>query len=186
MRAVLVLLLFFAISLPAKCADRPALRRSSESEQKSKLSFRKANVAPPVTSQVLANSCMSTAQTAGATPFNAQIQILVTPAASLRSLRFTISPKPSSVTRRVSALYTVDYMQAHGYINSNTGVGNIPVFGLYSNYANTVTLTFDFGDGSPQTQVTTVTTPVFTEPCGYTTPTVLQARTNSTALSYDF
>lgn len=125
-------------------------------------------------------------QTAGATPFNAQIQLVVTPADSLRTLRFTISPKPGSVTRPISATYTSEHMQDRGYLNTNTGTANVPVFGLYSGYANTVTLDFTFADGSSQQEIVTVNTAAYTETCGYTTPTIVQARTNSTSLSYDY
>src|SRR5204863_3282435 len=62
----------------------------------------------------------------------------------------------------------------------------LPVFGLYANYANTVTITSTFTDGSTQTNSLTVTTGPFSDPCGYNNPTFLLPRTNDTTLSYDF
>jgi len=175
MRPLLLLLLVALFPAASQSANRKTKFPNSARSQ----------AVPATPSQTTASAIVS-GQNAGATPFNAQIQIVVTPADSLKSLRFTITPKPGSVTRPVSALYTSEYMQARGYINTSTGAGSIPVFGLYSGYTNTVTLNFTFADGSTQQEVVTVNTAVFTETCGYTIPTIVQARTNSTVLSYDF
>ena len=53
-------------------------------------------------------------------------------------------------------------------------------------FTNTVTLTYFFNDGSSKQDSTTVTTAAFTDACGYENPTILQARTESTTLSYDY
>src|SRR6266699_6223027 len=61
------------------------------------------------------------------------------------------------------------------------------VYGLYNGFTNTVSLTYDFLDGSSKQASTTITTAVFDdEGCGYNNPTKLQPRTNSTDLSYDY
>ena len=49
-----------------------------------------------------------------------------------------------------------------------------------------MTLTYFFSDGSSKEDSTTVTTAAFTDPCGYEDATVLQTRTDSTDLSYDY
>jgi len=41
-------------------------------------------------------------------------------------------------------------------------------------------------DGSSKQAVTSITTATFDDPCGYDNPTILQARTNSRDLSYDY
>jgi hypothetical protein len=43
-----------------------------------------------------------TAQSAGPTPFIAQLTLLASDTASLRSIQFTVAPKPGSVTRALS------------------------------------------------------------------------------------
>jgi arylsulfate sulfotransferase len=146
---------------------------------------------PPTTSAITSTTSGSatiTGQAAGATPFIAFISMVVSPADSLKNVRFTISPKPGSVTRPVSAVYTFDYLQSRGYYNSTNGQLMVPVFGLYAGYSNTVSLTCGFADGTSQQQMASVITAAYTpgDTCGYTTPTVLQARTNSTSLSYDY
>jgi arylsulfate sulfotransferase len=139
-----------------------------------------------VSYEVEAASVTITGQTAGPTPFIAQIQLTATPAASIKSIKFEITPKPGSVTRPVRGTYPAEYLQQRGNYNSQTGAILLPVWGLYANHSNTVNLTYTFTDNSTQPATVMVSTPAYSNACGYTTPTVLQARTNSTTLSYDY
>ena len=59
------------------------------------------------------------------------------------------------------------------------------MYGLYDGYANIVTLTYRFFDGSSKRVNTSITTTSFNDPCGYKNPTFLQHRTNA-SLSYDY
>ncbi len=125
-------------------------------------------------------------QTAGPTPFIANVKLIVTPASTLKSVGFAIAPRPGSVTRPLSATYSRNYLQSHGKFDPQTGIISLTVFGLYSNYNNTVTVTGSFMDGSTTQRTTRITTAVYNDPCALNTPTVRQARTGSTELSYDF
>ena len=125
-------------------------------------------------------------QTAGPTPFIRQLQLTATPAASIKSIRFQITPKPGSVTRPLSATYTSDYLKKRGYYNTTTGAILLPVFGLYDNFTNNVGLTFTFTDNSAQPATIMMTTAQYNDPCGYRNRTVIQPRTNTTTLSYDY
>jgi arylsulfate sulfotransferase len=127
-------------------------------------------------------------QTPGPTPFIVQINTNVNPIGSFVSVQFTVVPKPGSVTRPLSATYSDAYLFSRNYLNTSTGAVVVPVFGLYANYSNTVMLEFLFNDGSSQTNNVTVITPNWTDTCGgaYNNPTIVQARTASTALSYDY
>lgn len=136
--------------------------------------------------QATAASVIINGQTAGPTAFIKKINLTVSPADSLRSIEFMISPKPGSVTRPVSAVYSSAYLQSRGYLNTTTGAITLPVFGLYHNYSNTVMVTSAFVDGSSQQNTLSVATAQFTDPCLPGSPTVLQARTANTDLSYDF
>lgn len=124
--------------------------------------------------------------TAGPTPFISQINLLADNPDVIKSIQFSITPKDGSVTRPVSGTYTKAYLTERGYLNADTGEIFLPVWGLYSNFSNTVTLTYVFTDGTFKNDTTTITTDVFDEPCGYSDPTVLQARTDTTSLSYDY
>jgi arylsulfate sulfotransferase len=136
--------------------------------------------------QADAASVIINGQTAGPTPFIRQLQLTASPANSIAKIKFLITPKPGSVTRPLAATYSAAYLIKRGYYNSQTGAILLPVFGLYANYSNTVTLTYGFTDNSSQQATATMATPVFNAGCGYDNPSVLQARTNSTALSYDY
>ena len=61
----------------------------------------------------------------------------------------------------------------------------MPVYGLYDGYANVVSLTYRFMDGSSKGANITITTATFNETCGYDHPSYLQPR-NRAALSYDY
>ncbi len=121
---------------------------------------------------------------AGATPFLSQVTLSVSDTAAIKSIQFTIAPKPGSSTRPLSGTYSSSYLAERGDI----GMGKIflPVYGLYDGYTNNVTLTYSFNDGSSKQASTTITTAVFDDPCGYKTPTILQPRTSGNALSYDY
>lgn len=125
-----------------------------------------------------------TAQTAGVTPFISQLTLNTATPSVIKSIQFTITPKPGSVTRPLSGTYGRNYLLQRGYIQPPTIF--LPVYGLYDGYKNTVTLTYRFFDGSSKQDTTQITTSTFSDPCGYKNPTVLQARTDATTLSYDF
>ena len=122
----------------------------------------------------------------GSTPF---IRFLVVNTGNIdafRSVQFEVVPKPGSVTRPISAVYYADYLMTRGYFSPGVDFVTVPVFGLYSDYVNTVNLTYRFTDGTALTDSVTVTAAAFDDPHGYNSPTVLQPRSASTALSYDY
>ncbi len=125
-------------------------------------------------------------QTPGVTPFINQLSLTASDTSVIKSIQFTIAPKPGSVTRPLSGTYSNSYLAERGYLLPGTGEIFVPVYGLYANFSNSVTLTYFFNDGSSKQDDATVTTSTFDDPCGYENPTVLQERTDSTELSYDF
>ncbi|MGI8889845.1 MAG: aryl-sulfate sulfotransferase [Chthoniobacterales bacterium] len=127
-----------------------------------------------------------TGQSAGATPFISQLSLEASTTDSIKSVQFTITPKMGSVTRPLSATYSKAYLTEHGYLNASTGEIFVYVYGLYAGYSNSVTLTYYFDDGSSSQDTTTITTDSFSHPCDLDSPTVLQARTDDTTLSYDY
>ncbi len=122
--------------------------------------------------------------TAGATPFISKLTLEVSNTTVLKSIQFTIDPKPGSVTRPLSGTYANDYLEGRGFEHPPEII--LPVYGLYDGYTNTVRLTYRFLDGSSKKAVTSVTTATFDDPCGYKNPTILKPRTNNTDLSYDY
>ena len=125
-------------------------------------------------------------QSAGPTPFIANVQLHASNPSSVKSITFTVSPKPGSVTRPISALCTAEYLQSRGYFNLQTGEITLPVFGLYADYNNQVTLDCSFDRPPRQQLMVSIQTAAFNDPCGYANPTIVQPRTNDTSLSYDY
>src|SRR5205823_7035135 len=112
--------------------------------------------------------------TPGVTPFISNLSLTASNTTDLNSIQFTIEPKPGSVTRPLSGTYANYYLVNRGFENRQTGEINLPVYGLYAGYNNTVTLTYRFMDGSSRQANTTITTAIFNDPCGYNNPTFLQ------------
>src|SRR6266496_4561657 len=127
-----------------------------------------------------------TGHTAGDTPFISKLTLAVSNTTVLKSIQFTIDPKPGSVTRPLSGTYSNDYLVSRGFEHPPVTEIILPVYGLYAGYTNIVKLTYRFLDGSSKQAVTAVTTTTFNDPCGYQNPTVLQRRTSNTDLSYDY
>jgi len=121
----------------------------------------------------------------GINSFIRHLKFKVNPVDNLKSVQFTVQPKPGSVTRPISATYSSTYLQQSGYLDS---AGNlvVPVFGLYDGFTNSVMLNYVFQDNSSKQSLFSVSTPAFHDPCGYKRGTVLQSRVRSTSLSYDF
>src|SRR3954447_5720218 len=120
-----------------------------------------------------------TGHTAGATPFISKLTLEVSNTTVLKSIQFTIDPKPGSVTRPLSGTYSNDYLLRRGIEHPPEII--LPIYGLYAGYTNIVRLTYRFLDGSSKRTVTSVTTATFEDPgCGYDHPMKVQPRTNST------
>ena len=125
-----------------------------------------------------------TGKTAGATPFLSQVTLAVSDTSAVKSIQFTVASKTGSSVRPLSGSYTNSYLAERGDIGN--GQIFLPVYGLYANYLNTVTLNYVFNDGSSKQASTTIATAAFDDPCGYESPTVLQSRTEGNSLSYDY
>src|SRR4029077_13316120 len=124
--------------------------------------------------------------TPGVTPFISNVSLTASNTTVLKTIQFTVAPKPGSVTRPLSATYANYYLVDRGFENQQTGEIMLPVYGLYDGYANTVTLTYRFNDGSSKQANVTITTALYDDQWGYQHPTVRPPRTNSTDLSYDY
>jgi arylsulfate sulfotransferase len=123
--------------------------------------------------------------TPGVTPFISKLSLTASNTAVLKSIQFTITPKPGFVSRPLSGTYANYYLVGRAFENPQTGEIVLPVYGLYDGYTNIVTLTYHFMDGSSKQANIGITTATFNDPCGYKNPIFLQHRT-STALSYDY
>src|SRR5712691_10107825 len=67
------------------------------------------------------------AKTPGSTPFINQLTLIASDTNVVRSIQFSITPKPGSVTRPLSGTYSNDYLTNRGYIPFATGEIFLPV-----------------------------------------------------------
>jgi hypothetical protein len=125
-------------------------------------------------------------QEAGPTPFIRNLTLSATNLDALKAVQFTIAPKTGSVTRPLSALYSKAYLLQRGYVDAANNRVIVPVFGLYDNYVNSVSLTYFFADDSSKPDAVRIQTAAFNDQCDFNTPNVVKPRSSTTELSYDF
>ncbi len=125
--------------------------------------------------------------TPGSSPFISFVGLVGESTGLLAGVEFTIAPKPGSVSKPVDVWYSMAALQARGYVVSGEGAIKMPVYGLYADYSNQVSLRLVFKDGSVQTIPVTITTAAYTDPSGiYSKPIVNVARAAGSALGFDF
>ena len=104
---------------------------------------------------------------AGPTPFISFVFFTPGQLFALKSVQFSVAPKPGSVTRPVSVSYSKNYLLGRGFISGQVPEIMLPVFGLYADYLNTVTITLSFMDGSTQQFDAVIPTVAFSDPCNF-------------------
>jgi arylsulfate sulfotransferase len=121
----------------------------------------------------------------GVTPFIATVYLVGQSVSDVDSIAFTISPKPNTVSQPVHVTWSMTALVNRGYVQDNSI--NLPVFGLYSGYQNSVTLDLTFKDESTQQLQYAIATQPYTDPNGvYTSPIINKARAPGTTLGFDF
>jgi len=135
-----------------------------------------ASVTPPPTPTQADQSDIAVGTaTAGVTPFIASVELSGKSTSLLTSVSYTIAPKPSSVSAALKATWTLTALTNRGYVKSPAI--NLPVVGLYENYANSVSYVLK----------NSITTEAYTDTTGvYLTPTIIKARATGSKLGYNF
>lgn len=126
-------------------------------------------------------------QTPGPTPFIARVGIQIERADLVRSVSYTIAPKPGTVSRPVSVTYRNAYLIRRQLLDAANHRLDLPVFGLYPGYQNRISLQFTFADGSTRTDNMVIDTPAYQEAVPrYTALDVKTPRQSGIAPGYDF
>jgi len=102
----------------------------------------------------------------------------------LNSVAFTVQPKPGATAEAVSATYSAKDLVAKGRVDVGAGNVTIPVFGLYENYANTVTL--HVRDGRTTNLTATITTDAWHGAFNVSDRTDITARNAAVRLDYSY
>jgi arylsulfate sulfotransferase len=126
-------------------------------------------------------------QAPGPTPFIGQLMLELQHFADLSSISYSIAPKPGTFSQPVSVTYDKTWLEREGRHDSAVERFTLPVFGLYADYRNTVTLTFTFRDGSARTERIEMPTTRYSDRAAlYSTPDIKTARSAGSAPGFDF
>ncbi|SEA41939.1 aryl-sulfate sulfotransferase [Variovorax sp. YR216] len=128
-----------------------------------------------------------TAVRAGASPFIAFVDLHFPGTGATTSVHYSIEPKPGTVSRPVDVSYAAAYLQRRGYVVASSSTITVPVFGLYSNYANQVDVDVRTAGRLTQQLRVEVDTAAYTDPNGiYDRPVTMKARVAGDSLGFDY
>ncbi|MBB3179151.1 aryl-sulfate sulfotransferase [Variovorax sp. Sphag1AA] len=124
---------------------------------------------------------------AGVSPFIAFVDLQLSGAAAPTSVHYRIEAKPGTVSRPVDVSYAMAYLQRRGYAVAGSSTITVPVFGLYSNYANQVDVDVQTTDGQTEELSVEVETAAYSDPNGiYDRPVVMKARAAGDSLGFNY
>jgi len=99
----------------------------------------------------------------GDTPFIGEITLSDVPR-NATTFSFRVEPKPGTFSDPVNAIFTRQYLTSNDYFSDASTV-TVPVFGLYEDYANTVTVTVKTSSGRATTLSHELTSSVWGSSC---------------------
>jgi hypothetical protein len=120
----------------------------------------------------------------GATAFIQVIELRSKSFRSLKSLSYSIQPKPGASAAPVHVSYSRQGLQRRNAIKASERI-QIPVIGLYAGYVNQVMLEFVFDDDSIELLTAPVVTPTYRNPV-LDSPTIFHKRQPGTDLGFNY
>lgn len=124
------------------------------------------------------------AQRPGPTAFISFLDLTGTNVSALVEISYTIAAKAGTASRPVSVTYTIESLRDRGRVSGSTVT--LPVFGLYANLSNSVTVNLRFTDNSVKVAPAMIVTPDYAIASPFKTPSVTAMRGTSAALGFDF
>ncbi|QNA88789.1 aryl-sulfate sulfotransferase [Massilia sp. Dwa41.01b] len=126
-------------------------------------------------------------QSAGPTPFIANVALKMKDFDDLDRIAFTVAPKPGTFSKPVAVTYTRAWLERNGAWRPADKRLAFAVFGLYAGYQNAVSITATFHDNSTHALQVAVATPAYTGPgARYSTPQVRTARSATAVPGFDY
>jgi arylsulfate sulfotransferase len=126
-------------------------------------------------------------QTPGVSPFISRLTLGLDNYQDIKSISYTIAPRPGTFSRPVSVTYEKAWLDRNNAYDSAPRRLALPIFGLYANYRNDVLVTATFSDGSSHAQHIPIQTAAYTDKAAmYGTPTIRVARSASMSPGFDF
>lgn len=104
---------------------------------------------------------------------------------SVKTVEYTVAPKPGSVSKPVHVSYSLSALVAKGYVAPNSIM--LPVFGLYAGYDNQVAIEIETQAGTPISVQVGIPTSNYVDPSGvYSHPSIITSRAAGSDLGFDF
>ncbi|WP_162600586.1 MULTISPECIES: aryl-sulfate sulfotransferase [unclassified Massilia] len=125
-------------------------------------------------------------QAPGPTPFIVHVGLVIERPDLVRSVSYTIAPKPGTVSRPVSVSYGSAYLARRQLLDMAGKRLDLPVFGLYAAYPNQVAVRIGFADGSTRLESLLINTASYDALPYYNAPDVRTPRQPGIALGFDF
>jgi len=127
-----------------------------------------------------------TGMSAGVSPFIEFIHLQGGDFDKLETVEFTIQAKPGRLSRPVHVTQSLAWLERQGHFTSGAQALDVPVFGLYSNFTNSVAMRLRYLDGSTRDLSVAIAAPAFVDVNGiYDRLQVLVPRKVS-SLGYDY
>jgi hypothetical protein len=120
----------------------------------------------------------------GSKPFIGDITVSGVPQ-STTTFSFRIEPKPGTFSEPVTAVFTRQYLTRNGYFDDSTTV-TIPLFGLYDDYDNTVTISLKSARGRATTLSHELTSSKWSSSCRDTLAGATKVVSPSTSVKLDY
>jgi hypothetical protein len=124
---------------------------------------------------------------AGATPFISFVGLHGQGTSDVASIRFSVAPKPGSVSAPVTVTYSLAYLIRRGYALQGAPKLTFPVFGLYAGYTNAIAIDIQFNDGSKTSMPLQIATAAYADVNQiYDRPTIIKARPVDAVLGFNY
>ena len=125
--------------------------------------------------------------TPGPTPFISFVPLSGQSLKDVVEYHYVIAAKEGAASKSVNVIYSRDALIRRGYYLDGSSAATLPVFGLYADYTNRVSVALKFNDGSSQEFNLNIDAPEYVDTNGvYDRPNILKKRSPDSALGMNY